>query len=246
MRYLYSLLAVSVAACASGPAPEPVPAPAPALAPAPVAAEPEVRTVTVRDPELEREVARLRLQLIERDAQIEGLERRLDDAITEVVRAMARMRALATRAEAASAMAEAEVSIQQLRSRTGRERPAELAQAERLLQSGTAEFDKENYGGAVYLATQAKGAALQGTHRLAESGAGTESGETVFAVPVNLETTARVNLRAGPGTNFQIVSTVNPGTQLIGQAFLNEWLRATLEDGRTVWVHQGFVRRVSR
>jgi hypothetical protein len=85
----------------------------------------------------------------------------LADAMNEAVRAMARLRTLATRAEAASAIAEAEVTVQQVRQGSGR---AELQEASRLLRAAGVEFEAENYGGAVYLATQAK--------RLAAGGAG--------------------------------------------------------------------------
>src|SRR5438045_9459034 len=48
-------------------------------------------TVTVRDPELDKRVARLELQLLARDAQIEDLQVRLEDARAEVVMSMAKL-----------------------------------------------------------------------------------------------------------------------------------------------------------
>ena len=130
----------------SAPAPRP---PAPAPAPA-------------RNPEADREIARLRARVQDRDAQIAELERRLSEAMNEAVRAMARLRTLATRAEAASAMAEAEVTVQQVRQRSPR---ADLAEADRLLHTAGVEFEAENYGGAVYLATQAKRSATSAENR---------------------------------------------------------------------------------
>ena len=59
-------------------------------------------TVTVRDPDLDKRVARLELQLLARDAQIEDLQSRLDDTRAEVVRAMAKLQSVARRAQAAS------------------------------------------------------------------------------------------------------------------------------------------------
>jgi hypothetical protein len=82
--------------------------------------------------------------------------------MNEAVRAMARLRSLATRAEAASAMAEAEVTVQQVRQRSPR---ADLAEADRLLHTAGTEFEAENYGGAVYLATQAKRSAASAESR---------------------------------------------------------------------------------
>ncbi len=143
-----ALAVTGVTACAARqPAAAPTPAPAEASAPRQRAPAPAANR------EADREIGRLRSQLQVRDAQIVDLQRRLADAMNEAVRAMARLRTLATRAEAASAIAEAEVTVQQVRQGAGR---AELQEAGRLLREAGVEFEAENYGGAVYLATQAK------------------------------------------------------------------------------------------
>lgn len=242
MRVAFVLLAASLVACGGKPQPAP---PAPVAAPPPPAAPaPTVReTVRVRDPEMERDNARMRIQLLERTAQLADTDRRLDEATTEVVRAMARLRTLATRAEAASAMAEAEVTLQQLRGRAGQQAPPEARQAEAALRAGGAAFDAGNYGGAVYLATQAKRAATAGRGRLAESGGPTaRPGERAFAVPVPLTTTSRANLRAAPSGASELVVAVPAGTPLTAYAWVQDWLRVTMADGRSAWVHQGLVR----
>ena len=149
MRFAIALAAITVglAACAKN---QPTSEAAPAAAPE--ATHRDTPAAPAHNPETERELARLRTQVTNRDAQIADLQRRLADAMNEAVRAMARLRTLATRAEAASAMAEAEVTLQPLRQRGGRD----AAEADRLLKSAGTEFEQENYGGAVYLATQAK------------------------------------------------------------------------------------------
>lgn len=246
MRFTLLCCIVVLAGCAAkAPAPPPAPvieAPPPAPTPVRVVAE----TVTVRDAEQEREIARLRIQLLERSAQLADAERRVAEATTEVVRAMARLRTLATRAEAASSIAEAEVTLQQLRGRAGQQAPTEAAQAQALLRDGTKEFDAGNYGGAVYLATQSKRTATLGRGRLAEAGGGeARAGERAFAVPVLLTTTSRTNLRAGPGTNTGVMTTADAGTPLTAYAYTQDWFRVTLADGRTAWVHQSLVKGVA-
>ena len=242
MRVMLVFLAVALAACSPKPPPPAAPAPVVAAppAPAPVRAAPE--TVTVRDPDLQREVVRLRMSLLERSAQLAETDRRLEEATTEVVRTMARSRSLATRAEAASAIAEAEVTLQQLRGGAGQQAPLEARQAEQALRAASAAFDAENYGGAVYLATQAKRAATAGRGRLAESEATAGPGERAFAVPVPMTTTSRTNLRAAPGGSAELVATVPPGTQLTAYAYAQDWIRVTMADGRGAWVRQGQVR----
>ena len=243
MRIVVVFLAASRAACA-GKTPTAAPAPvvaAPAPTAAPVRAAPE--TVTVRDPDMERELARAKVQLLERTAQLAEVERRLGESTIEVVRAMARLRTLATRAEAASAIAEAEVTLQQLKGRAGQQVPPEAAQAEAALRQASTAFDAENFGGAVYLATQAKRVATAGRGRLTEgAGATVRSGERAFAVPVPVTTTSRANLRAAPNASAAVVSTATPGTALTAYAYELDWLRVTTADGRSAWVHHSVVR----
>ena len=238
-----SILLAALAACSSNPPPRTAPAPVVAAAPPPARVVPE--TVTVRDPDLERENVRLRMGLLERSAQLAETSRQLDDATTDVVRTLARLRSLATRAEAASAIAEAEVTLQQLRGGAGQQLPPEARQAEAALRAGSAAFDAENYGGAVYLATQAKRVATAGRGRLAEGAAAARSGERAFAVPVALVTVSRANLRAAPGGGADLVTTVPASTPLTAYAYAQDWLRVTTADGRGAWVHQSLVRGVA-
>ncbi len=240
MRRTLLTMTLVLAACAGRQAP-PAAAPDPVRAPAPAPPPAVPETVTVRDPDMVREMSRLRMLLLERSAQLEATQRRLDEATTEVVRTMSRSRSLATRAEAASAIAEAEVTLQQLRGRA-QQAPVEARQAEDALKSASAAFDAENYGGAVYLATQAKRAATAGRGRLAETAATAGAGERTFAVPVPLTTTSRANLRAAPGGSADLVTTVPAGTALTGYAWVQDWLRVTTADGRGAWVHQSLVR----
>jgi uncharacterized protein YgiM (DUF1202 family) len=229
------LLAAGTIGCAGKPQPaSPVPA---TVVPA------AVETVTVRDPDTERELARVKVQLLERNARLADMDRRLDEATTEVVRAMARLRTLATRAEAASAIAEAEVTVQQLRGRAGPQAPPEAAQAEAALHSASAAFDAENFGGAVYLATQAKRAATAGRGRLADVGStATRPNERAFALPVPLTTTSSANLRSLPSGSASVISTVPAGTALTAYSYENDWLKVSTTDGGSAWVHQSVVR----
>ena len=153
-------------------------------------------TVTVRDPDLDKRVARLELQLLARDAQVEDLQNRLDDTRAEVVRAMAKLQSVASRAQAASAMAEAEVALQSMRA--GNQDPPEASQVSRLVKQSATEFDKANYGGALYLANQAKTVSTSYRGRLGSNNLEARPGETLFAVPIKLKTrTSRGNVREG-------------------------------------------------
>jgi len=199
-------------------------------------------TVTVRDPELDKRVSRLELQLLARDAQIEDLQARLEDTRAEVVRAMAKLQSVASRAQSASAMAEAEVALQTMKAGASTE-PPEAAQVTRLVRQSATEFDKANYGGALYLANQAKTVASGYRGRLGVSKEGARPGETLFAMPIKLKTTSRGNVREGPGTNFAVSFTAESGSSIIGYSYADEWVRISDDTGRTGWIHQTLVAR---
>ena len=87
MRPFFILLGLGAAAAACRP-------PHPANPPPPVRTTRDTARVTrqpvlVRDTALEQRAARLELKVLEQAAQVEELQRRLDDARREVVRAMA-------------------------------------------------------------------------------------------------------------------------------------------------------------
>ena len=201
-------------------------------------------TVLVTDPALEERVARLELRVLERDAQVEELQTRLDEARQEAVRAMAKLQTLATRAEAASGMAEAEIALRSLKNVAGTLASSEVAQGTNLLQMATSEFDKQNYGGALYLANQAKRLAGTGQGRVTGSERSTpRPGEVPFALPVPLRATDRSNVREGPGTGFRILFTVDNGASLTGYSYTEGWVRVRDDTGRGGWVARNLIER---
>ncbi len=224
-RILSTVMALALSACA-----------APGPQESPSAAAPQIQLV--RDPELERQVTQLEIRIMERDAQIENLNARLEQALREVVATMAKLRSIATRAEAASAMAEADVALKS-GGDSGRNSP-ELKQAAWLMQQSTEEFQRKNFGGALYLANQAKTAArLRG-------GSGVEQarqGEVVFAAPVSLRASMQANVRVGPGMSFPVAFVADSGSPLSGLASAGEWVRVRSDDGNEGWIFGALVGR---
>lgn len=231
LRLWFAILAVAAIGAACQPTAKP---PAPKV----------VRdTVTVRDPEQDKRIARLELQLLASDAQIEDLQTKLEDTRAEVVRAMAKLQSGASRAQAASAMAEAEVALQTMKS-GAQQTPPEADQVTKLLRQAAGEFDKQNYGGSLYLANQAKTVASLYRGRLAVAGReSARPGETPFAVPLKLITTTRGNVRGGPGTGFPIVFAADSGTTLTGYSYADVWIRISDDTGRGGWIFRSLVTR---
>jgi uncharacterized coiled-coil protein SlyX len=198
-------------------------------------------TVTVKDPELERRLAEVELRLLEKEAQVEELKNRLDDTRGEVVRTMAKLQTVASRAEAASGMAEAEIALQALKASSGQS-TTEVSEVTRLVRESTAEFNKANYGGALYLAGQAKALAGVSRGRVSQAGSA-RNGETLFAAPVRLKSTGRGNVREGPGTNFSVAFSLDGGTPLTGHSYADEWIRVSDDNGRSGWIFRSLVTR---
>lgn len=201
-------------------------------------------TVTVRDRDLEQRISRLELRLLERDAQVEDLQARLDEARREVVRSMAKVQTLATRAEAASGMAEAEIALRTLRRSAGGQSAPEVARAAKLLEDATKEFNVQNYGGALWLANQAKSTAGIGRSRFASGDpSSARPGEVMFAVPLRLQTSGRSNVREGPGSAYRMVTTLEAGTSLIGLSYVDQWMRVQDDSGHAGWVFWNLVQK---
>jgi hypothetical protein len=201
---------------------------------------------------LEEEQGKLKLLLLEKEAQMKemelrqaSLQRKLDEAIQEVVRAKARLRGLESRAEAASNMAETEVALKMLKSqRPDMASSPELVQAEQLLKMSTREFKKENYGGALYLAGQAK---AQIKLSQAQPQRGQEAnikllpGEVPFALPLDLRVKKKSNVREGPGLNYNVVATVSAESPLKGYSYKGQWVRVKGESNLKGWIFQDLV-----
>jgi hypothetical protein len=201
-----------------------------------------VTTAAAANPELEDRLARLQIQLIERDVQLRELQEQLETTRLELVRNMARLQTQASRAEAASGMAEAEIAIGTLRRSPGAADLPELSRADELFRQSSAEFAEQNYGGALYLATQVRALVRAGQARLRGRGDGAlVAGETVFAVPVPLSTTGRTNVRSGPGTNFAVAFTLEPSTAVTGHSYTSQWVRVLDAQNRQGWIFSSLV-----
>jgi hypothetical protein len=195
--------------------------------------------------ELERKIAMLQLGLMKKDIEIEEpidrealLQKKLDEAIQEVVRTKAKLRSLESKAEAASNIAEAEVALKDLKARaTGQETYPEVIQAEYLLAMSAQEFKRQNYSGALYVTSQAKSLVRMGEERLTKQEKPPKRVDPVpFALPVTLQVLKRSNVREGPGFEFKVLFTVEKGNSVIGHSYKGQWVQVRSEDNREGWI----------
>jgi hypothetical protein len=199
---------------------------------------------------LKERVSKMHIQMLERDAQFKKLGERqntqqkvLDDAIQEVVRAKAKLASLESKAEAASNMAEAEIALRNLKVELGAgEKDPDVIKAKQLLKMSALEFKKENYGGALYLTSQAKSHIKSGQIRMR----GREEipviqGEVLFAEPLSLRVLKTSNIRKAPDLKSKVVKTLKKGTPVIAYSYKGEWVRVHSEKGIYGWIFQTLV-----
>jgi hypothetical protein len=192
-------------------------------------------------------VAVLELQVLERDAHLKALRGQLasqqsefDQAIGEVVRSKAKLRSLESKAEAASDMAEAEIALSTVRARRpAGEAPSALPQAVQLLKMAAQEFEKGNYGGSLYLTSQARTKihVVEVQTRLRER-LDPVPGEVRFAAPVELKVAKASNIRKAPSLESEVLATLPPGTALTGYSYKGGWVRVESRGRATGWVFQ--------
>jgi hypothetical protein len=208
----------------------------------------------VRDPadtrQYEDQIAALRLGLLEKNALAKALQEQLaaqqvelEEAIGEVVRSKAKFRSLESRAQAASDMAEGEIALKTVKARCeGTECPALVPLAEQLLAMSAREFEKQNYGGALYLANQARTKVRAAEVQARVRGAGgLLSGEVPFASPLSLKVAKASRLRKSPGLDADVLATLQPGTPVTGLSHRGEWVHVECADRSRGWVFQSLL-----
>lgn len=207
--------------------------------------EKALKKQTVAYKDLKAKMAKLQLSLLVKETQIKELserqallQERLNEAFQEVVRAKAKLRSLESKAEAASNIAEAEVALKAMKTRAaGQDKGLGVIQIEHLLKMSAQELKKQNYGGALFLASQAKSLIKMGQQRLMSRGKiPVMAGEVSFALPVPFKILRKSNLRKGPGSNFKVLFTLKKGASVIGHSYKDQWVRVKSMDGRRGWI----------
>ena len=204
----------------------------------------EIRALNKTNRALNEANAKLHLTLLERNAELARSDEERSEAIQEVVRTKSKLRGIESKAEAASTMAEVEIALRQVKAEAANTMQSPglgIRKAEQLLAMSAAEFENSNYGGTIYLASQAK--SLIGTRReqMGTSNLSLQPDEVPFAFPIALATLRKSNVRHGPGAAFEVLLTLPPQTPVLGLAYKDEWVRIRVDDGRDGWMHYALV-----
>ena len=232
--------ALGLGACSK--APPPAPAPQFVSDTVYVVDSVQVEVEAAQDEALEREVAELRIHLLERDALLAELRAQLANERQEVLRNMAKLQSQASRAEAASELAEAQLAVDGVADLSDRVAGGVARDAEGLLEDAKVQFNQGNFGQALYLATGARTmVGAIGARQGSLSGREPESGERPFALAVPLAARVQSNVRSGPGTSHTVVFVTPPGSRLEGIAYTSEWILVRNASGQEGWIYHELV-----
>ena len=240
---------------ASPPAPSPLEAPVPIAVPPP---EPRCGSCA----ELQAEIAQLRRRLADAESALGDLRaqrldqaKALEDASRQAARATVRLRRLASRAAAASYIAEVEVAMTSARSAAGLasglasaqasgQAQLELAQlelAQQTLDSSREPFARGDYDAAIDRASQAA-EMIARAEETPRPTAGDRTRVAVhFAQPMPLRVLVDSNLRQGPGNDAAIRDVLTAGTPLSAYGRRGAWFRVETADGRSGWVYRNLL-----
>jgi len=180
----------------------------------------------------------LRLQLLQQEEEITSLSSSQEQAVQEVVRAKARLRSHAGKAEAVANMAEVRMMLQSSQDATPTGTQKQLfKRAEQYLTMGEAELDEENYEGAAYLVGKARELVRPtGAGNGVISSAETET-EAIFFSPIRMRVLNRSNVREKASLQARILFRVDARAQVRAIAYKGPWLKIQTGDNRTGWVY---------
>jgi hypothetical protein len=190
----------------------------------------DVRRLETRAKKGEDEQRRLEEQLALRQRELEVTE-------TELIRTKGRLKGVETRAEASSAIAEAEILTGRLDTRgragtTRKDAEGELAKAKKLL-------DEENYGAALFFAMKAQNMVTKvGDSRPA---ADTRDADKPAPQGTYVVSASSAHIRQSPSTDAPVVGTARQGDPLKALAVRGAWVKVAYGDV-TGWVSLKLLR----
>jgi alpha-D-ribose 1-methylphosphonate 5-triphosphate synthase subunit PhnH len=193
--------------------------------------------------EFDAKLFRLETLLSQKNAQVQKLQRKLDDTIQETVRTKSKLRSQENKAEAVSGLAEAESALKTLKdSPSGLDKRPEAAQANALMKIGAEELKKENYSGSLYATNQVK-AVLKD---IQDSAQGRDTmtpvdGEVLFALPLPLKLAASGKVRERPAADAAVAWSVERGASPVAVSYKGAWIRVKDETGRWGWIFYSLI-----
>lgn len=167
------------------------------------------------------------------------------EASNEVVRVQTRLRRLATKPSTASAIAEVEVAMENLKQDQSLIPDLALQQqAQSLLDTALKYYKQDKYAAAMNYASQAHEFISMVTDQNRQARYINRKIVPIHT-PIILRTINDVNLRQNPHSEAKILNTLAKDSILITNAYRGNWFRVQTENGRQGWVLNKLVKTVT-
>jgi Bacterial SH3 domain len=199
-----------------------------AATPAPVAPVPHAEEPAAARVELEARIRRAEEEQRRLEERVGLLLKELELTETELVRTKAKLKGQ-TKAEASSAVAEAQILLRRMADE--KMRSPNLVRCQELLDRAEQLLRDENYGGAAFFAMTAQDLVEQ-TRRLATDPTALDRPPPKRTYVVASDT---VNLRKAPGTTEPVVGHAPRGASVEATVVRGEWVRVTY-GGTDGWI----------
>ena len=187
----------------------------------------------------QQEIERLQKLLAEKETYIRSQQARqqdqaktLQETTTQAAHAQIKLRRLATRPAAASAIAEAEMLMESLKPVTNAEQSLQN-QAKRLLQAATMSYVEDNYAGAMDHAARAHALVEMVKNNRTRKA---EQASIALQTPIPLRAAPNSNLRQGPSLKSAVVAKLKNDSTVTAEAYQGDWLKIHTPDGESGWV----------
>ncbi len=182
--------------------------------------------------------ANLKMQLLEKNAEIKKLKVIQKGLGKEIVRSRTKIRFPKNKAEAVSILAETETLINTAKEKALNADPKQsFDESDQLMSESKNELDKGNYTKACYLAAQAL-EQVQTIQMKAETDSGpTNASLNHFVFPLIMQVTKMSNLREHPGMDAKVISVLKKGAEVTAKGYRGHWIQITVKDGPSGWVH---------
>lgn len=180
--------------------------------------------------------AKLRITLLEKDAEIGRLTALQHERERENTQRKSKTQPPKNKAEAVALLAEAEADLNALHALAGNdEEKRACTRSAQLLADGRAELGRGNFAKAAALAdeVQEQVRSLQ-AKKAAQFHA---APVTSFVPPMRMQVAKKGKVRSHPGPHSRMVQVLEPGTLVTATAYQGHWVKITVGDRPSGWIH---------
>ncbi len=183
------------------------------------------------------ETLKLRMELVEKQAEINRMKATQGDLARKVEQNQVRRPAPGTRVEAVTYLAEVVSDIDAVRESVSAGEQRVLAQADGLIADSKTELERSNFDKVHALATRALDLVEKIRSRTSRTPGATKSSYSDFLAPRQLQLAKSGNVRTSPGMDGQILTALAPRTAVTATGHQGNWIKVILGDRQTGWIY---------